>query len=169
MNYFCQSKNIFLIVFDSWSKLQSGIFQRNTQDLGHFDQCMEFKHESKKSEVGGIYGKYCMINYRAKQNKSDNGIRASFDWTEMYEKMINFYKNYILNSKINRGDVMRSNNIQLNRAVCMPESCLPEQIYKFMNDEFLINADLEVNNNFPQSDCVKNEIPTIEFIDWICM
>lgn len=71
-------------MYDSWSKLQSGIFSRNVQDLGNYDQCIEFNHVTDSSIVENIQGKYCATIFHATQNKSiisDNN--ENFDLIEM--------------------------------------------------------------------------------------
>lgn len=75
------------LVFDSWTKFQSGIFYGNQIDFGNFDQCLDFQHKSSDLTVGLVQGQHCLIYYRATMNASSppatiqpDGI---FDWSEM--------------------------------------------------------------------------------------
>jgi hypothetical protein len=53
----------------------------NNVDLGHYDQCVEFRH---KSSVGEIQGQHCMIFYRASANASnDADVNGIFNWPDM--------------------------------------------------------------------------------------
>lgn len=46
-------------MFDSWSKLPSGILEGNLFDLGHFDECVAIKHDTTDETIGHIQGRYC--------------------------------------------------------------------------------------------------------------
>jgi hypothetical protein len=71
-------------VFDSWSKVQSGIFNGNTIDLGNYDQCLAFSHKPSTQNIDEIEPQYCLITYRPIQNRSSNeNTNLSFDWTNM--------------------------------------------------------------------------------------
>lgn len=70
-------------MLDSWSKIQSGIASGNLVDLGNFDQCLGFSHDTKVEDVGVIQGQHCMIYYRATTNASTHETDGIFDWREM--------------------------------------------------------------------------------------
>lgn len=72
-------------MFDLWSKFQSGVFNGNLIDLGNYDQCLAFSHQSKLENVNEIKGQYCLITYRPLPNKtpSENSAHSSFDWTQV--------------------------------------------------------------------------------------
>lgn len=71
------------LVLDSWSMFQSGVSSGNFVDLGHFDQCIQFVHDSKDSNIDVIKGQHCMIYYRATANASSHENNGIFDWPEM--------------------------------------------------------------------------------------
>lgn len=70
-------------VFDAWTKFQAGINSGNLVDLGHYDQCVEFKHQSIDSKVDEIRGQHCMIFYRPSANESINNEEGIFNWPDM--------------------------------------------------------------------------------------
>ena len=73
-----------IAVFDSWTKFQSGVLFGNTIDFGNYEQCIDFKFESKDMDIGMIEGKHCMIFYRSTTNASSPELTDGiFDWTEM--------------------------------------------------------------------------------------
>ena len=80
-----QHASLFHTVFDSWSKIQSGLFSGNKYDLGDYDQCIGFSYSS--NDVGTIQGKQCFIILsplsQTKLNEHDNAINNSFDWSVM--------------------------------------------------------------------------------------
>jgi hypothetical protein len=55
----------------------------NNQDLGNYDQCVKFKHNSEISNIGEIHGKYCVTKFKAIQNKSVISNNSNFDLIEM--------------------------------------------------------------------------------------
>lgn len=66
-------------MYDSWSKLQSGIFMGSNRDFGNYDECVKFKHESS---VGLIKGKYCSTKYQPIQ-RSNSSHDSKFDLIQM--------------------------------------------------------------------------------------
>lgn len=78
-------KFFFLIVFDSWTKFQSGVSYGNRIDFGNFDQCLEFHHIANDLSIDSIQGKHCIIYYRAVDNISTERQPDDdrFDWREM--------------------------------------------------------------------------------------
>ena len=76
-------KNSFA-VFDAWSKFQAGIASGNRIDLGHYDQCVDFRHKSSDLSFGEIQGQHCTIFYRASANASSDGDGSGiFNWPDM--------------------------------------------------------------------------------------
>lgn len=65
-------------VFDSWTKMQSGLLTGHTQDLGNFDQCVKLRHDSHDDDIGNIIGKYCLVYYTATEKSN-----SSSDWSRM--------------------------------------------------------------------------------------
>ena len=77
-------KNYSFAVFDAWSKFQAGIASGNRIDLGHYDQCVDFRHKSSDLSLGEIQGQHCTIFYRASANASSDGDGSGiFNWPDM--------------------------------------------------------------------------------------
>jgi hypothetical protein len=55
-------------MFDSWAKLQSGLFSMNTINLGDFDSCVRFRHATKSSGI--IQGQHCITRIIALPNST---------------------------------------------------------------------------------------------------
>lgn len=78
-------KNFSFAVFDAWSKFQAGIASGNLIDLGHYDQCVDFRHKPSDLSVGEIQGQHCTIFYRASVNASSDGDGSGiFNWPDMW-------------------------------------------------------------------------------------
>lgn len=58
------NKIICFVVFDSGSKIPSGIVQGNLVDLGFFDECLKVEADTRNLEK--IYGKYCIASLSTK-------------------------------------------------------------------------------------------------------
>jgi Nose resistant-to-fluoxetine protein, N-terminal domain len=71
-------------VFDYWAKLQSGISVGNLNNLGHFDECIRFRHNTDKQNIGVIRGQYCLVRVQSTvyQNNSSEW-NSRFDWREV--------------------------------------------------------------------------------------
>ncbi|KAL7051624.1 hypothetical protein ACKWTF_004536 [Chironomus riparius] len=137
--------------FDSWSKFQSGVSYGNLVDLGHFDLCVQFVHNSKDSNIDVIKGQHCMIYYRATANASTHENDGIFDWREI-------------------GSALRERNLRLGGAVCMPASCSTTKIRQFVNETVLASADLVITNDYDQSMfCSTNEPIPFETIDIVAI
>ncbi|CAG9801151.1 unnamed protein product [Chironomus riparius] len=138
-------------LLDSWSKFQSGVSSGNFVDLGHFDQCTRFVHNSKDSNIDVIKGQHCMIYYRATANASTHENDGIFDWREI-------------------GSALRERNLRLGGAVCMPASCSTTKIRQFVNETVLASADLVITNDYDQSMfCSTNEPIPFETIDIVAI
>lgn len=68
-------------LFDTWAKLQSGFLAFNFQNLGNFDHCLRFQHNTQSSGI--IQGQYCLVNIRAAENSTLEGNPNGFDWREL--------------------------------------------------------------------------------------
>jgi hypothetical protein len=69
-------------VFDTWAKIQSGVLTGNLHDPGMFKKCVDFRHDSKVSNLGTIQGQHCMVSFVAQENASFSRVDG-FDWREM--------------------------------------------------------------------------------------
>lgn len=47
-------------VNDTWSMFQSGILHKNSEDLGLYDECINFSHNTNAA-TGVIEGKYSLL------------------------------------------------------------------------------------------------------------
>lgn len=74
-------------MFDYWAKFQSGLTVGNTNNFGHYDECLRFSHQSGNSGVGTIQGQYCFVNFRATETKNSTDWNHNFDWREMLVKI----------------------------------------------------------------------------------
>lgn len=54
-------------IFDSWSKLQSGIFSGNLANFGHFDQCVRSRHAM--ANIGEFQGQHCVTSFQFKSDE----------------------------------------------------------------------------------------------------
>jgi hypothetical protein len=69
-------------MFDSWAKLQSGLFSMNTINLGDFDSCVRFRHDTKSSGI--VQGQHCVTLVKASTNSSlDENEGESFSLKEV--------------------------------------------------------------------------------------
>lgn len=90
---------------DSWGNLPSGIFSGNLYDFGSFDQCINFKHETK--EVGKILGQHCTL-------------LIPFDFED--------------DSNARFMPPTRKPQINIGVGVCVPASCNPKQVKKIADE-----------------------------------
>lgn len=64
---------------------------------------------------------------------------------------------------------MRKQQMRLGGGVCLPTTCSPSRIKSFVND-FLATADLQVTNDYDQSEwCRTKDSPALKTIDIVCM
>ncbi|XP_049288164.1 nose resistant to fluoxetine protein 6-like [Anopheles funestus] len=57
-----QAKEFWTVkLLDSWGKWPAGIFSGNLYELGHYDQCIDLRHEHGMPTVGTIQGRYCLL------------------------------------------------------------------------------------------------------------
>lgn len=70
-----------LELFDTWAKVDAGLLKGNIQNLGNFDGCMEFRHETQSNGI--IEGKYCLVMFEALANSTLEEDFVGFDWREL--------------------------------------------------------------------------------------
>lgn len=73
-----------IAVLDSWGKVQSGYFAGNVYNLGHFDECINYRFNIQPdNEV--IQGRYCLVGFRAIPNttRTEDNKPDGIDWREM--------------------------------------------------------------------------------------
>lgn len=75
----------FISVFDSWGKVQSGLFDGNDFNFGHFTECINYRFDNKRGDNGIIQGQYCLVGFGATPDTSrtEDNIPDGFDWREM--------------------------------------------------------------------------------------
>ncbi|XP_052899878.1 nose resistant to fluoxetine protein 6-like [Anopheles moucheti] len=57
-----QAKEFWTVkLLDSWGKWPAGIFSGNLYELGHYDQCVDLRHEHGSPIIGTIRGRYCFL------------------------------------------------------------------------------------------------------------
>lgn len=75
---------LYIQVFDSWAKVQSGIMSGNNMNFGDFDQCLSTQHTT--SNDGKIKGQYCMVFYKYSdklKNLKKSSLSDIFNVNEM--------------------------------------------------------------------------------------
>jgi hypothetical protein len=71
-----------LKVFDYWAKIQSGLSAGQSQNFGHFDECVAFTHTPPS--MASIQGQHCMVFHAATDEPSnDTEWNEDFDWREL--------------------------------------------------------------------------------------
>lgn len=78
------SGNLILVI-DSWGKIQAGYFSGNNYNLGHFDECINYRYNIKSDNDEVIEGQYCLVGFSATPNTTriEDNITDGFDWREM--------------------------------------------------------------------------------------
>ncbi|KAG5670728.1 hypothetical protein PVAND_000972 [Polypedilum vanderplanki] len=109
-------------MFDYWAKIQSGLSAGQSQNFGHFDECIDFTHTSSSSSVGTIQGQHCMIFHTATEEQNKTNWNPNFDWREI-------------------GKIVRNKQMKLATGICVPASCNTKKVIDFANN-FLSSADL---------------------------
>ena len=73
-----KKKNLFLsLVFDTWAKIDSGYLVYNLISIGHYSECLRFRHES-------VQGQHCLVAFRATDASSiTEPTESGFDWREV--------------------------------------------------------------------------------------
>lgn len=67
------------------------------------------------------------------------------------------------------GSALRTSNPRLGGSVCLPATCSATRIQSFVG-EFLKTADLQITNDYNQSDwCLTNESQPFDSLDIVCM
>uniref|UniRef100_A0A182W4M0 Nose resistant-to-fluoxetine protein N-terminal domain-containing protein n=1 Tax=Anopheles minimus TaxID=112268 RepID=A0A182W4M0_9DIPT len=57
-----QAKEFWTVkLLDSWGKWPAGIFSGNLYELGHYDQCVDLRHDHGMPLIGTIRGRYCFL------------------------------------------------------------------------------------------------------------
>uniref|UniRef100_A0A182LXU7 Nose resistant-to-fluoxetine protein N-terminal domain-containing protein n=1 Tax=Anopheles culicifacies TaxID=139723 RepID=A0A182LXU7_9DIPT len=57
-----QAKEFWTVkLLDSWGKWPAGIFSGNLYELGHYDQCADFRQDHAMPLIGTIRGRYCLL------------------------------------------------------------------------------------------------------------
>ncbi|KAJ6633818.1 Nose resistant to fluoxetine protein 6, partial [Pseudolycoriella hygida] len=92
-----------LHMLDTWGKIPSGLLRGNTQNPGHFSECVEIRYNS-------IQGQHCMTTVAA----IGNGSASTRDWS-------------------NAGLLIRDHNLTPTLGVCLPASCSPDKIVGYFN------------------------------------
>jgi hypothetical protein len=76
----------FIVVFDLWGKINSGYFEGNRFSLGHFSQCLDFRHEignEVEEEKTKVQGQYCLLLAVPLPNSTIKEQSDGFDWREV--------------------------------------------------------------------------------------
>lgn len=94
-------------VFDTWGKIPSGLLHGNTQNPGHFTECVEIRYNS-------IQGQHCMTTVAATGNGSVNELY----WT-------------------NAGSLIRESKLTPTFGICLPASCSPVKVASYSNKYLL--------------------------------
>lgn len=128
-------------VYDSWGKISSGYFAGNTHNLGSFGLCTKFRHEL--SNNANILGNYCLVTVNAIQNSTlmDEEGADEFDLRQMWV----FRSDCTIGNDVlfkSSGSIVRSQNLDLFSAVCLPVTCSPEKVVQFANQHFFVKTDL---------------------------
>ncbi|XP_017786446.1 PREDICTED: nose resistant to fluoxetine protein 6-like [Nicrophorus vespilloides] len=131
-----------LQMFDSSSKLQSGILLGNLMDYGSFKECIYIK---AYTEAGEINGKHCVIRIQPTENivKKILGFRnITGSWYENY-------RNLVLGAS-------------LLWSVCIPDSCDHNDVLHHFNKTVLLMTEgLDIKVSLDELDCysLKDETP----------
>lgn len=70
-----------LQLFDTWAKIQAGFLSGNIINIGDFDRCVRFRHETQANEI--IQGQHCHVGILALPNSTLEGGHDGFDWREL--------------------------------------------------------------------------------------
>ncbi|CRK88312.1 CLUMA_CG002091, isoform A [Clunio marinus] len=109
----------FDALFDLWSKMQSGILQGNIYNIGHFTECVRFRHDTQQTNTGVIQGQHCLIVMSGFQT---NITEDRSNWQDI-------------------GSIIGLTNVSLINGYCLPASCSNEKALDYVNT-FLVQANL---------------------------
>ncbi|CRK88311.1 CLUMA_CG002090, isoform A, partial [Clunio marinus] len=124
--------HLTIVVFDSWGKFQSGLFERNVVNVGSFTECIEFRHRTEPNN-GIIQGQYCLVGFKALNSSYHKNSSSVFDWREI-------------------GDFVGKQNLSIITGFCLPASCSEKKVVQFLN-EFLPTTNL----NATKAQCQTND------------
>lgn len=72
-------------MYDTWGKLQYGVFVGNVHNFGDYDRCIDFEYQTPILDVGTIQGRHCMISYEGSDSDDEN-LNLNFDLKELLVK-----------------------------------------------------------------------------------
>ena len=72
------------LVFDTWGKIQSGLFEGNQFNFGRFTECLNFRYDPNPEAGEIIQGQYCLVGFSATASTiTEDDRNDNFDWREM--------------------------------------------------------------------------------------
>ncbi|CRK88151.1 CLUMA_CG001936, isoform A [Clunio marinus] len=149
LNYFDEALNRrdswAVFVFDTWAKFQSSILRGNLVIPGGFIDCVTFRHQSERADIGTFQGQHCMVRFSAKTEAAEIDRENGFDWREI-------------------GAIARENNYNFRHGFCLPASCSSEKVLNYMRT-YLSQADFNVT----EAECQTNDPLKYEIIDIIAI
>ncbi|XP_050074483.1 nose resistant to fluoxetine protein 6-like [Anopheles maculipalpis] len=110
-----QAKEFWTVkLLDSWGKWPAGIFSGNLYELGHYDQCADFRHVHTASFIEPLVGRYCLMTVPLQNLLPSRQPAASQSAQRIMPG--------------SSGDVWAA-----HLGVCIPASCTAERFQQFLN------------------------------------
>jgi Nose resistant-to-fluoxetine protein, N-terminal domain len=140
-----------ILVFDAWGRPPSGFFSGNLIDLGNFDQCLDYSHQPRLSNLTSIRGQYCLVTIRP-----NPGIVQS-------------QRSTFQNLDLRMMPGTRSSSIfRLSLGVCLPAACSPQTVHTQL--ENVLNMFNLTTNGYNQADfCHVQEPVHFNTADWCAL
>jgi hypothetical protein len=120
---------------DSWGNFPSGVFSGNLYDFGNFDQCINFRHDSR--EVGEIVGQHCTL--LIPHNRDDEELTAKFM------------------------PPSRIPQVNVGVGICVPASCNPSQVKEIADDYLKALHNVTTSPSYDQRTFCSKAPPPLEF------
>lgn len=125
-------------VFDAWGRSQSGLFSGNLINFGHYEQCIEMRHEFSDKGDGVFQGQHCMIFFKGSGVNSNLSSFSSAQFIlpqlvhiELMRQYVNLY------------------NRRMGTAVCVPSQCTANKVRE-LADRMLAQTMLKTTLDYEQ-------------------
>lgn len=125
-------------VFDAWGRSQSGLFSGNLINFGHYEQCIEMRHEFSDIDDGVFQGQHCMIFFKG------SGVSSNLSAFNSAQ----FILPQLVHIELMRQYVNRYNR-RMGTAVCVPSQCTANKVRE-LADRMLAQSMLKTTLDYEQ-------------------